>query len=55
MRREYWCVSEIWSRKFYDPNDLEKRNQNYWTELIENEAISKAWTKWRQWSAAKVV
>jgi len=27
----------------------------FWTERVENKAISKAWTKWRRWGAAEVV
>ena len=42
--RRQTCVG-IWSYKFYDPNDLEKQNQNFQrvsTVQIENKAISKA-------------
>jgi len=28
-KKESWFVSGIWSCKFFDPNDLEKQNQNF--------------------------
>jgi len=32
----------IWSHKYCDPNNVEKQNQNYLHEWLENKAISKA-------------
>jgi len=29
LNKKIWLVSRTWSRKFYDPNDLETQNQNY--------------------------
>jgi len=34
-KKENWCVSQIWSLKFYDPNNLEKQNQNYYCMKTE--------------------
>ena len=28
-KSEIWHAAEIWSCKYYDPNDLEKQNQYY--------------------------